>query len=157
MEQRLKERLFGAIIIIALFVIFLPMVLKEPDTSALVYDEAKPKPELQAKEDWLEVPKELATWEETVPKTMALSQAQKEAWVVQLATFANKANANKLVNRLKSKGYEAYLEAVPGSEETLTWVMVGPQDDKEKADKLKSDLKASFKMEGIVLSAKAKG
>lgn len=150
MEKRLKERLFGAIILISLFVIFLPMILQEPEP--LNHREIKPQPPIKDEGAWLEVPESLSQWQETI-ETQASEEAD-AAWTVQVATFADKGNAGKLKDLLNEKGYQAYLEAVPGNQDTLTWVLVGPHQEKQQAIAIQEQLKADFKVKALVRSVK---
>lgn len=151
MEQRLKERLFGAVIIISLFVIFLPMVFKAPDDGSLIKEEGKPMPAIP--EVSIEPPQTLSQWGDAITQ-QAVANEVAAAWTIQLATFANKKNASQLVTKLKDKGYAAYLESVPGHERNLTWVMVGPHAKKEDAIAQQDQLKAEFKMNGLVINAR---
>jgi DedD protein len=156
MEQRLKERLFGAIIIISLFVIFIPMVFRTPDDGSLIKEQGKAMPEIKTSD--LAVPAPLADWQETVKQShKPVISTKKAAWAIQLATFANRANADKLITQLQAKGYQAYLEVVPGHEQTLTWVMVGPHQSKQSALARQDELKAQFKMNGLVVQSTQTG
>ncbi len=152
MEQRLKERLFGAIIVVALFVIFLPMVLKEPEGEVISHHELTPKPLIPKKDDWMAVPESLAQWQEKVESTSSpvRQEVSQPSWVIQVATFANNKNAQKLKSRLNQKGYQAYLEAVPNHEKTLTWVLIGPLEDKETAELVQGKLQSDFKVKSLV-------
>lgn len=147
MDKRLKERLFGATILISLFVIFLPMILKEPQTEIINHNEIKPQPPIKEEKDWLEVPKPLSEWQSTIEAPVANTG---DAWTVQVATFANKENADGFRAQLALKGYQAYLESVPDRGDQLTWVLVGPLKKKEEALKLQEQLKADFDVKAFI-------
>ena len=73
------------------------------------------------------------------PKSLA---AEKSGWVVQLGSFSNRANAQGLADRVKSKGFAAYLMPIERSGKTLYRVRVGPpQTSRDKAAKLSDDLR----------------
>ncbi len=145
MDKRLKERLFGALIIISLFVIFLPMLFNEPQSQVESISSAQPV--IEPPTAWLEVPEPLQEWaSEPVQKTVETSPK----WTVQLATFATPENADKLVKQLNQKGYSAYLKSVPNTNK-LTWVLVGELEDKDSASRLQSKLSADFKLKGLVV------
>lgn len=161
MDQKLKERLFGALILIAVFVIFIPMVLKDPAPDSLEQVTLR-APDLKIEPQWLEVPDELAAWkqekqeeEHTLVETASASRVgtSKPVWRVQLATFANQSNAEKLLSQLKAKGFKASLEKVPGHEAKLTWVLVGSEASQAKANQLKTKLQSEYKIKGIVVSS----
>lgn len=148
MDQRLKERLFGAFIVISLFVIFLPMILKEPAVESILEREPIPEPVLDVEDHWMKPPEPLSQWQQSIEeqKTKAPS-----VWAVQLATFADRENAQKLADKLKAKGYQAFLESVPGQSSQLTWVLVGQEQEKNQALELQATLNAKFKLKGLVV------
>lgn len=67
-------------------------------------------------------------------------------WAVQLATFANSANAEQLVHKLKQQGWDAY--KVERGQYTL--VYVGPLSDKNQARQYKKTLKNKLQLAGVV-------
>ena len=73
------------------------------------------------------------------------------AWVVQLGAFDSQEKADQLKRRLKQAGFRAFVEPVTGNNQTAYRVRVGPELLRSEADKLRRDIKAAMKLDGIVL------
>jgi len=72
---------------------------------------------------------------------------------VQLASFTRQKNADALVNVLSKKGYKAHFEKVSGkSGRVIFKVVVGDEDKRESAQKLRQQLVKSTKLNGIVIT-----
>lgn len=69
------------------------------------------------------------------------------AWTLQLASFKDKTNAEKLRARLVKKGYKSYIRQRDG----LSKVFVGPDIQRTQIEKLRSQLKKEFKLDGLIL------
>ena len=197
MDEKLKQRLVGAAVIVALAAIFIPMILEGPDDGmGPVGSNLPPAPEYKVK-DRVEplvlppppesepapepaivpVAPEAATAEtETVtepepappaasqPPPQALAETasapaapetpaappQGSGWVVQVASFSQQANAERLRDRLKDKDYAAFVEqASTGS--GATWrVRIGPLSERPAAEKLQAEIARSFDLKGLV-------
>ncbi len=80
--------------------------------------------------------------------------ALNNAWVVQLGSFKDKTNAVRLVNRLRTNGYPAFIQKVTTAFGEHTRVYVGPQDKKESAKALAQKLEDEFYVRAIVISYK---
>lgn len=77
-----------------------------------------------------------------------LTKLKKSAWVVQMGSFRDKANARHLADKLRSAGYKAFMhEAKSGA----TRVFIGPEFKQTSAMKLSSDVERDTKMRGIVV------
>ncbi len=55
-------------------------------------------------------------------------------WAVQLGSFSNPQNAERLAAELRSKGYAAFLSQLKSSSGPLHRVRIGPQKDRESAE-----------------------
>jgi len=55
-------------------------------------------------------------------------------WAVQLGSFSNKENAEKLAADLRKQGYAAFLSQLNTGEGALHRVRIGPQKDRESAE-----------------------
>ncbi len=82
-----------------------------------------------------------------------LMQLKQAAWVVQIGSFKQKSNALKLVNKLRAKGYRAFIQHV-ASGAGQTRVFVGPEHKQDSARLLASELENEMKLHGIVISYK---
>lgn len=74
-------------------------------------------------------------------------------WAIQLGSFSEKANANKLANNLKSKGFNAFTER-DKNRNNVHRVLVGPTRDRNAAEKMVSQLKSESNIHGIIVRYK---
>jgi DedD protein len=61
-------------------------------------------------------------------------------WSVQLGSFAERPNAERLASEVGSQGFTAYLEPMKKSGRTFYRVRVGPRDTRDQATELASGL-----------------
>jgi DedD protein len=61
-------------------------------------------------------------------------------WAVQLGSFSNKANAEKLAADLRKQGYAAFLSQLDTDGGTLHRVRIGPQKDRDAAEAMAARL-----------------
>ncbi len=73
-----------------------------------------------------------------------------DAWVVQLASFADKNNAYQLVKRLRKSGFEAYMRTSHVHGHVINRVFVGPEIKKHDMQQIKSRLNRKFHLHGVV-------
>jgi DedD protein len=87
---------------------------------------------------------------EKAPAKVATAAAPpgKSGFVVQLGSFSKASNAVGLRDKLKAKGYKAFVKT-SGS---ITRVYVGPQQNRAEAEKALKKLLADTKMKGIVVN-----
>ena len=64
-------------------------------------------------------------------------------WAVQLGSFSNQANAERLAAELRKQGYAAFLSQLQTSDGNLQRVRVGPQKDRDSAEAVAAKLKAA--------------
>ena len=74
------------------------------------------------------------------------------AWVIQLGSFTNQINAESLVSKLQLEGYPAYIEELIDNSESIYRVRVGPELNREDAEKLQQTLISHTGIKGIILS-----
>ena len=63
-------------------------------------------------------------------------------WAVQMGSFSNKANAERLAAALRDRGYAAFLSEVKSGTGALHRVRVGPQKDRDSAEEVGRKLRA---------------
>lgn len=77
--------------------------------------------------------------------------ANPEAWSVQVATFNNIDNANKLIEQLRAEGLDAYTHPMLDAKgNRLLRVYVGPEVQKKKADELRDQIQQRFHLNAVV-------
>lgn len=83
-----------------------------------------------------------------------LIQLKNAAWVVQIGSFKNKANAFRLVNRLRANGYKAFIQQISLTFGENIRVYVGPEFKQASARTLADQLEQDLHIRGIVISYK---
>ena len=227
MENSLKQRLVGAIVLVALAVIFLPSILKEKTKTEPFQSQIPPKPSelvaydvtkslnqetrtIQLELDEVEesarkqkqnveglteapmaktVEKNAESNAETTTnvanpskpasageqkaspqitptkpaeaKTVAKSEPEKNtinssfktaAWLIQVASFTNKDNADKLVGKLKKAKFKAYQRPGKSNQgKNIYRIYVGPYIEKNKANKDLAKVSKISQSKGLVL------
>lgn len=92
------------------------------------------------------VPTRTAPPPESSPAPEAVSKPPQQVasttgmWVVQLGSFKNKENAEKLAANLRKQGYIAFLSQLSSNSRLLHRVRVGPQKDRPSAEAMAARL-----------------
>ena len=181
MEVRMKYRIVGILVIIALAVIVVPMFFSrsgintnEPKLSQKIPNPpAKPQTELQLPQE----PKTVDLTQQqtltspgqtqqqspvittkpvihTVKKPTHPVLAKVKAFSIQLGTFADSQNAKTLVKKLRHAGFTAYSKQITHDQKSLTRVLIGPVVKRKQAEKILKELQAKFNLKGIVVDYK---
>lgn len=201
MNEQLKKRLVGAVVLVALAVIFLPMLLEGDKRSGIpLFGSNVPEPPPQrtgALDIPLQVPPPAASAAvvverelpppaepEAVPAPAAPPPAPAQtaapqsaptptpkpeapvqpvqpaelppkpsataSWAVQVGSFTEPANASRLRDSLRAKGYPAYVEQVKLSSGAAYRVRVGPVLSRADAEAIQTKL-AKNDQRGIVV------
>ncbi len=172
MDERLKQRLVGAAVLVLAAVIFVPMLLDQgdgdPQQPARIIPEPRPAfnpPPLPEDASARSVPldskrtasvsapaapaleKPPAKTVEKVAPVAPPATSVKSGFAVQVGSFAKATNARGLRDKLVAKGYTAFVKG-SGS---VTRVYVGPQSSRAKAEKVLMKLLAELQLKGIVV------
>ena len=191
MNEHVKQRLVGAVVLVSLAVIFIPMLLDSgeeggmplfgsniPDKPGykfepldiplepvkpveadkpLLVEKAEPAPNAKpsAEKEKQAAPakpqeKPLVVKSETSSEPKKPAQ-EPTSWVVQVGSFSNSANAIKLRDKLRSRGYTAFVEKLADGGNTVYRVRVGPELKREIAESLRDKLQKQMKLKGIVM------
>lgn len=159
MEKTLKQRLVGAVVLVALGVILVPAFLdgtgyksrhdrniEIPEKPLLPkLEEVKTKPEVIASPLDIRKKKVEKKKEETPPKPI-------QSWTLQVGTFAQKENALSFRDELRKEGYLAYLASNETDGNKSYRVRIGPELKKEQLEKVKKKLMAEKKINGFITS-----
>ncbi len=79
-----------------------------------------------------------------------LFKLKNSAWVIQLGSYKNKSYAMQLVNKLRAKGYSAFIQQASVG----TSVYVGPETKEDVARSIAARLELEMKLQGFVISYK---
>lgn len=171
MDDGIKQRVVGAVVLTAVAVLFLPALFeresrRKVDTTTQIppapvieaVDIQQPvRPEgIVAAKDPVEMfqPDESMPVDET-PVTEKLSEKGiPRAWVIQVASFKSEQRAEALLQRLQSKGYTAYSRKASTSKGDAFRVFVGPKVDKTRVWEIKKELDKMLNTKTLVLKFK---
>jgi DedD protein len=78
--------------------------------------------------------------------------AKKDVYALQLASFSQVANAQSLVNRLRSRGYKASLIRTTSRTGPMYKVFVGHSPDRNQVLKLKTQLSQAMQLNGFIVN-----
>ncbi len=170
LKKRARRRLVGAITLVLIVVVFLPMVLDNeprplsedieisipnvpsdseapaavPAPAPLPYKPVEP-PDAPPSPAPVQ-PAQPSAPAQPAPAPAPAKPAEKPPaqgnHVVQLAAFSNAETAKQLVAKVRQNGFKAYTEAVSTPNGQRTRVRVGPYPSKEAAEKARDRLKA---------------
>jgi len=166
-DDGVKQRLIGAVVLVALMIIFLPMffgdrnveivdILSEMPAKPAIpeFDITKPvppvekrkaeKPEIQTKSQQKKVLQEL------IGKKVDANSLP-VSWTLQVASFKERTNAEKLRDRLRKGGYKAYTKFRHDVEPKMIRVFVGPVLERKTIDGIKTSISKQFKLDGVVV------
>lgn len=76
------------------------------------------------------------------------------AWVIQIGSFKDKANALRMVNQLRANGYRAFIQKISTALGENTRVFVGPENKRTHAHELATRIENDLHIRGIVISYK---
>jgi DedD protein len=140
----LKQRLVGALVLIALGVVFWPVIFVQsavrdiaPAATEIILHDAPPEAEDSPLEDPAERPR---LDDEGLPV----------AWVLQVISVSKKDKADQLTRELVDLGHKAYSRAIRRDEEVLYRVYIGPVFDRSGLLSTKRDIDERFTVNAII-------
>lgn len=172
MEEQLKQRLVGGAVLVSLIVIFVPMLMDDGVDSDPVPPQTrmpeKPKalqrpfnsrtilPEPITTENRLSPQVEKVT--QPVPakpaantRTGKIDRPTPGAWLIQVASFSHKKNAQKLLEGLNKANLPAELKQVTIEGKRHYRVQILPQLDKKQAEEMVRKIKKKFNLEASLV------
>jgi DedD protein len=114
----------------------------------VLIDKPEPPPAATAA---AEAPAERPLTEPSPAPAKPAAQSDQVAWVVQVGSFAQSDNALALRDRLRAKGFTAFVEKLGTDSGTVYRVRIGPELKRESAEEQLQRLQREMKMKGIVL------
>jgi len=88
-------------------------------------------------------------------KPVAQPRVGLSSWVIQVGSFSNRENAEKLVQELRQMKYPAFIEQADVNRTSVFRVRVGPELDKGRAEKMLVDLNKDLKAKNLTGSLKS--
>lgn len=166
MDKTLQQRLIGAILLVALGVIFIPVLLDGsgfksrnsrsvempaepafPPLSEIELERVAPAASRQSP-----VPAAPTKTASTKPKTRSTLKKPQNAFALQVSTVTVKENAYALRDKLRKEGYIAYVETRTRNGKTSYRVRIGPELDKNKLEKMKVTIKKEQGLDGFIVN-----
>lgn len=80
---------------------------------------------------------------EAAPATTGTATSETGLWAVQLGSFSNQENAERLAAELRKQGYAAFLSQIKTGDSSLHRVRIGPQKDRDAAEAVAAKLKSA--------------
>lgn len=156
MEKVLQQRLVGAIALVALGVIFIPVLLdgsgykSRHERTVEIPDKPSFPPLSQVKVKPIATP--IDKRKKAVDKKKKSEPSKPiQSWALQVGTFSKKSNANAFRDKLRKAGHSAYVESSKSDGKTTYRVRIGPELEKARLDKLKTRLKKEMKVDAFVV------
>lgn len=177
MKERLKHRLLGATILLALGVLLLPGFFRDkdayevnsqsqipgkPSITAVDFDgptpvegvEPAPEPETMFVPDEAAVDELVEELSSSSASSASAAVNLPQAWVIQVGSFGQKDAAEKLLKELQTEGQKAYLRSVITDKGTLHRLFIGPKMDKQEAIAVKAEIDKRLKVNARILPYK---
>ncbi len=82
----------------------------------------------------------------------AVNPSKPGGWAVQLAAVSSHADANALRDKLRTAGFDGFVDSVQSGGKTLWRVRAGPQTQRADAQRVHDQIKAKFGIDGNVVS-----
>lgn len=162
MEAPLKQRIVGAIVLVTLGVIFIPALLDGSGYKARQVQDirVKEKPEFPPLSQ--KTVKHVATpldktkkqqVKEAKPESGKKQGKPVKAFALQVGTFDNNENAEKLRDRLRTAGYTTFVHKSESKKGKISYkVRIGPELEYSVLEKIMSDVKKSQKIDGYIVN-----
>lgn len=84
--------------------------------------------------------------------TSAIAAGKPGAWAVQLAAFSDQASANKLRDRLRTQGFDGYVDSVDTAKGKLWRVRAGPYASRALAGERRDQITQKLKVKGDIVT-----
>ena len=107
--------------------------------------EARPEPKPETRQEPVTAPDPdsgsgPAPAEKATEQTAAAAESPTGMWAVQLGSFGNQQNAERLAADLRKQGFAAFLSQLSTESGQLHRVRIGPQKDRESAEAMAAEL-----------------
>jgi len=172
-EERMKRRLVGAVVLVSLAVIFLPMLLEDPKDYSVHLDRSNVPSPPTAERPFKSVVLPMSDDEPLIPPLPPLREGAPaavppavtalpaypsppprvgvSAWVVQVASLANREKAERLQGEMRKQGFSAFLEPIQSGGQELLRVRAGPEVDRARAEEMAADIEKKIGLKGQVV------
>ena len=171
MDDGLKQRIIGAVVLIALGVIFIPVLFDRermepvdkktqipPAPHIETIEIQKPKPiehELVSKKpSQAYIPNEEQIVDEERESFTLDPQGVPKSWVLQVASFMHESHAKDMRNNLEESGFKSFVRTIETDKGLMRRVYVGPKINKNELLDEKKKIEKQFNMQTLLLQYK---
>ncbi len=157
-DEKLKQRLAGAIALSTLAIILIPMLFDEEVQQSSIAMQNIPEFPKSFEDNIVKIPSQREISEKIKRSKDGLHKLndkvkkQVKAWVVQVGSFAKEENAVEFRNKLKKAGFVAFVESTDNTKGKLFRVRVGPELNYERTEKMQERIEIEFDLKGIIVS-----
>jgi len=163
MDQELKQRVVGAVVITSLAAIFVPMLFDDPINQSgkrIGMLEIPLIPNRFSDLEQSKIPKSIddvvnlpqpQVFKKIEEKTIAKPM---QSWFIQLGIFESETNAIALQNKVRRQGFPVSIKRIKTEKGMFHKVLVGPELDKNRAEKMKAKIDRLNNMKSILSSLK---
>jgi len=161
MEAPLQQRIVGAIVLVTLGVIFIPALLDGSGyKNRQVQDiEIKQKPEFPPLSEKQVAPIPTPLEQNKKANQLVLEQDTEQphkkpvkTFALQVGTFDNAVNAEKMQKQIKKAGYNTFVHKSSSKGKTTFKVRIGPEVEHSVLEKIKADIKKSHKIDSYIVN-----
>ncbi len=164
MNETLKQRIVGTLVITALAAIFIPMLFDEPVTNTDNYTKelSLPQQPIDKTQLLLEsipktskeilsqpVPAQVTLQTKKIKKS--IQQTPLKSWIIQIGSFSQKNNAQEFRDKLRKNKFTAYVDSIKNKQGTLYRLRVGPELDEKRARKAQQQLEKIYKVKTLLV------
>ncbi len=179
MDDLVKQRLVGAVVLALIAVVLVPWMLGSPKDPRMTIQPSfsgTPVPDTPANGDEItlvnsEAAQTPPTAPEATPRRLlsdpvarampspkpaasAAPTAKAESWLLQLASYSNRAAADDFRSRLSKDGYVSYREQVSVSGKTYYRVRLKVNGSKAQAETVKKTIENKYRLQAKLLPAR---
>lgn len=152
LDRELKQRLLGAMILVASLVILVPEWLDGAGHRSRQSQniEMREKPVFQSMQKIMPVAVPESSHSETQPQIRKRSVIK--AWTLQVGSFDDQGNALILRDKLQAEGFPAYVDSSKTQKKIRYRVRIGPELDRLRLVKLKEKVYKTNKLKGMIVN-----
>ncbi len=164
MNEILKQRIVGTLVITALAAIFIPMLFDEPVMDTDNYSKElslplQPANDMQAliesipksSQKILSHPAPAQVELQTQQIKQSIQQTPLKSWVIQIGSFSQKNNAQEFRDKLRKNKFPAYVDSIKNKQGVLYRLRVGPELDEKRARKIQQQLENIYKVKTLLV------
>lgn len=143
----LRKRIIGAILLLGLAIIIVPMLLNHPVNEHLGMSNLHQRPLVAS----ISFSDEQSIGLAPTTSASTTDTLVEGAWLIQLASFSEQTNAQQLVKKLQQQ-YPAFLQSLTVDDKSIYRVLIGPFTKQQEAQQLIIDLQKQWQLKGHVIA-----